>query len=136
MSNSISDPTLLGWTVREPDKALIVQSQYTVTIDDAVSTAVRTQTFLPGATLDGQVPQSVIDVIGHVWTPDVIAAQQNAAAAAEAARIAAFNAAINNLQQAKSVAAANGQDAVVTSLTAEIARLTAARDAGLPFNDS
>lgn len=131
--NSISNPTVLGWTVREPDKALVVQSQYVVTIDDATSTAVRTQIFVPGSTLDGQVPQSVIDVIGHVWTPDVVQAAQNQAAAVEAARLAAFNSAIAGLTQAKALATANGQDGVAAALQQQIDALTAARDAGQPF---
>lgn len=133
MPNTISDPTLLGWSVREPDKFLIVQQQYTVTIGAVTSTAVQTTLFAPGADISS-LPKSVTDVIGLVWTPDVVAAQQTAAQAAEAARLAAFNQAIAGLQQAVALAQANGQDGVVGSLQQQIAQLTAARDAGQPFD--
>lgn len=132
MTNTISDPTLLGWSVREPDKFLIVQQQYTITIGTVTSTAVQTTLFAPGADISS-LPTSVTNVIGLVWTPDVVAAQQTAAQAAEAARLAAFNQAIAGLQQAIALAQANGQDGVVSSLQQQITQLTAARDAGQAF---
>lgn len=131
--NSISDPTLLGWTVREPDKFLIVQQQYTVIIGGVTSTAVQTSLFAPGADISS-LPKSVTDVIGLVWTPDVVAAQQTAAQAAEAARLAAFNQAIAGLTQAQALATANGQSGLASSLQQQIDQLTAARDAGQPFD--
>lgn len=134
MANSISTGTLLGWTVREPDKALVVQQSYDITLNDVKSTAVQTTTFMPGANLDS-LPTSVTDVIGHVWTPEVLAAQTTAAEAAEAARLAAFNAAIAGLQQAQALAQANGQDGIVGSLQGQINQLNAARDAGQLFQD-
>lgn len=131
--NSISSPTLLGWSVREPDKALVVQNSYAVVIGGITSTAVQTIIFLPGANLDS-LPASVTDVIGHVWTPDVLAAQQSQAQAAEAARIAAFNTAIDGLTQAKAVAVANSQPAAADLLQHQIDMYVAARDAGAPFD--
>lgn len=130
--NSISDPTILGWTVREPDKALIVQSKYTIIVAGVSSEAVRTQVYLPGASL-ADLPASVTGVIGLVWTPDVLAAQQTAAEAAEAARLASFNTALEQLGQMKALAEANGQPGLVASLQGQIDQLTAARDAGQPF---
>lgn len=131
--NSISAATLLGWSVREPDKALIVQNSYTVVIAGITSTAVQTIVFVPGASLSS-LPSSVTDVVGLVWTPDVIAAQQNQAAAAEAARLAQFNSAIEGLTQAQALAQANGQLGAVGVLQTQIDQLVAARDAGAPFD--
>lgn len=133
MANTISDPTLLGWSVREPDKFLIVQQSYNITIGAVTSSAVQTTAFAPGADISS-LPKSVTDVIGLVWTPDVIQAQQTAEQAAETARLAAFNQAIAGLTQAKALATANGQDGLATSLQQQIDQLTAARDAGQPFD--
>lgn len=132
MANTISDPTLLGWSVREPDKFLIVQQQYAITIGAITSSAVQTTAFAPGADISS-LPASVTNVIGLVWTPEVLAAQQTADQAAEAARLAAFNAAIAGVDQAISLAAANGQDGLVVNLQSQKAQLIAARDAGMPF---
>lgn len=133
VANTISDPTLLNWSVREPDKFLIVQQSYNITIGAVISSAVQTTAFAPGADISS-LPTSVTNVIGLVWTPDVVQAHNDAQAQAEAARIAAFNAAITGLQQAKALAVANGQDGVANSLQQQIDALTAARDAGQPFD--
>lgn len=127
--NSISAPTLVGWSVREPDKFLIVQQSYDITLSGVKSAALQTIAFAPGADIS-MLPASVTNVIGLVWTPDVVAAHNDQAAAAEAARIAAFNTAIAGLTQAKALATANGEEGVAASLQSQIDALAVARDAG------
>lgn len=80
------------------------------------------------------------DFIGMIFTPQAIEAAQEAkreaAADAEAGRVAAFDTAIAQIQEQRDAAFTDGQLATVTVLDDEMKKLAAMRDDGKQISDA